>query len=208
MKKYLLIIFTLSSIYAGSQSPLHPMLKTYFRAHPFDSKFSSFIQSLQKDPWFTIDAYDRRTDSSLFYLSGTYKNFNPFRYAVQELRLIIAEEIMVYADSLKTMDTIINLQLLGISENVPDAQKMVEKEFKRFKTSQSKNYYETTYKNFQQNGTIVAELNNYFVFPYSISPVSTAWGHMPDTKQFTFTITIRFKVDGNVAGLINPPEGF
>ena len=132
MKKILFLLFIVIVNRGYSQNPIQPVLKNYFRTHPFDMKFSSFIASLQQDPWFTIDTYSRRTDTAFFFLTGTYKNFNPFRFTPKELRLILAEEEIIHTDSLKTHDTIMNIQLLGISDSGAVNGKLVEKEFKRF----------------------------------------------------------------------------
>ena len=112
-------------------------------------KFSSFIASLQKDPWFTIETYDRRTDTSFFYLTGTYKNFNPFRYPPKELRLVLAEEEIIHTDSLKTHDTIMNLQLLGITDSGNVNSKLVEKEFNRFHKNQVDRFSSHTHDSYK-----------------------------------------------------------
>jgi hypothetical protein len=206
MKKILfsLLIITVSTAY--SQNPLQSMLKTYFRTHPFDMRFSSFIASLQQDPWFTIETYSRRTDTSFFYLSGTYKNFNPFHYPPKELRLVLAEEEIIHTDSLNTHDTIMNLQLLGISDSGIVNSKFVEKEFKRFHKNQGDRFSSNTYNTLEEkNGKITAEIYNYFVFPFSIAPITIAWGLLPETNQYAFTITIRFKVKENIATYIVSP---
>ena len=70
MKKIIVFIFLLIAFNGYSQNPLQPILKTYFRAHPFDMKFSSFVLSLQKDPWFTTEEYYRRTDTNFFFFVG------------------------------------------------------------------------------------------------------------------------------------------
>ena len=127
MKKILHIFFILIAGTSYSQNPLQSISKTYLRTNPFDIRFSSFIASLQQDPWFTIDAEDRRTDSSFYYLTGTYKNYNPFQYTPNELRLVVAEMEIIHEDSLKTADTILNLQLMGISDSNVAGKKMVEK---------------------------------------------------------------------------------
>ncbi len=205
MKKLLLPVFILFACTAHSQSPVASVSKTYFREHPFDIKFSSFITSLQKDPWFTIEQYSRRTDTSFFFLSGTYKNFNPFRYVPKELRLVVAEDELIYADSLRTRDTIINLQLMGVTDSSIINQKAVEKEFKRFHNNMAGRFSSNTYDALEEKGKVYAEIYNYFIFPFSISPVTVAWGFLPESNQYTFTITIRFKVIENQAGYIITP---
>jgi len=191
----------------NAQNPLQPLLKTYFRTHPFDIRFSSFIASLQQDPWFTIETYDRRTDTSFFYLTGTYKNFNPFHYPAKELRLVLAEQEIIHTDSLKTHDTIMSLQLLGISDTGAINSKFVEKEFKRFHKNQSDRFSSNAHDTFKgKNASITAEIYNYFVSPFSIAPITIAWGILPDTNQYAFTITIRFKVKENMATYIVSPD--
>src|SRR5258705_13588236 len=207
MKKILFSLFLLIATTSYSQNPFQSILKTYFRTHPFDMRFSSFIASLQQDTWFTIETYSRRTDTTFFYLTGTYKNFNPFHYPPKELRLVLAEEEIIHTDSLKTHDTIMNLQLMGISDSSAINSKMVEKEFKRFLNNQADRFSSNTHNIYQEkDGTVTAEIYNFFVSPFSIAPVTIAWGVLPETNQYSFTITIRFKVKENVAIYIVSPN--
>ena len=203
MKKILLPVFILIACVAHSQNPIELLSKTYFRTHPFDMKFSSFVTSLQQDPWFSLETYDRRTDSTFFFLTGTYKNFTPFRYAPKELRLVVAEEQITHADSLKTHDTIVNLQLMGVTDTGIINRKAVEKEFKRFHSSQAGRFSGNTHEILKDIG----EVYNYFISPFSISPVTIAWGRL-ETNQYTFTITIRFKLKENSATYILAPGEF
>lgn len=205
MSKILLYTTFILCMCFGSkaQSPLQSVLKTYFRAHPFDIRFSSFVTSLQQDPWFTVETYDRRTDSTFFFLTGSYKNFNPFRYLPKEVKLVVAEEQIIYADSLKTHDTIINLQIMGLTDTGVDNRKAVEKEFKRFHNNQSDRFSNSVRQAFEDIG----EIYYYFISPLSIPPVSIAWGRV-ETNRYTFTITIRFKIKENMATYIVAPDEF
>ena len=208
MKKILFSLFILIVNTGYSQNPIKSVLKNYFRAHPFEIRFSSFIASLQQDPWFTLETYDRRTDTSFFFLTGTYKNFNPFHFPPEELRLVLAEMEIIHEDSLKTHDTIMNLQLIGITDSNLTSKKMVEKEFKRFHNNQEDRFSSNTYNSHKsKDGNTILEMYNYFVSPFSIAPVTIAWGIMPETNQYAFTITIRFKVKENTAiYIIGPGE--
>jgi len=206
MKKILFPFFILIVSTSYSQNPLQSILKTYFRTHPFDMRFSSFIASLKEDPWFTTETYGRRTDTSFFYITGTYKNFNPFHYPPKELRLIVAEEEIIHMDSLKTHDTIMNLQLLAISDSGSVGSSLAEKEFKRFHKNQAGRFSSTTSNSFKEkDGSLTTKVYNYFVSPFSIAPVTIAWGILPDTNQYAFTITIRFKVRENIATYVVTP---
>ena len=207
MKKLLVFTFVLIAFTGNSQNPLQSLLKTYFRTHPFDMKFSSFVTSLQKDPWFTTEKYDRRTDSTFFFLSGTYKHFNPFRFPPKELRFVVVEEEIIHTDSLQTHDTIINIQLMATTDTGLVNRKPVEKEFHRFDNNQSDQFSYKTHRDYYDGeGKIAAQIYNYFIFPLSIAPVTIAWGTIPDNRNYAFTITIRFKLNGNNADLILAPN--
>jgi len=205
MRKLFLFFLLLIAFEGYTQSPIKSISKTYLRDHPFDSKFSTFILNLQRDPWFTINEFNRRTDSTFFFLNGTYKNFNPFRYTPTEVKLIIAEEEIVYSDSLQTHDTIMNLQSLGIVDSNVANSKLLEKELKRFNQAFSKQFDDFNYKTLGGPDNKAGELYSYFITPLSIAPVTVAWGLMPDKKQYSFVITIRFKVSENQAVYITQP---
>ena len=196
-----------TSIRADASKALMKVTKDYFRSQPLSQRFSSFITSLQKDPWFTVENYERRTDSTFFYMSGTYKNFNPFRYETKEIRLIIAEEEFIHVDSLHTKDTIINLQLMGITDTNAKNAGQVQKEFKRFDRIYRADFGSAVYNYASQQGVTTAEMYNYFFPTLAISPVTTAWGQLTDTHQYTFTMTIRFKLKENEAIFILYPGG-
>lgn len=185
---------------------MQAILTDYFRTNPFETRFSTYLTSLQKDPWLSIEEFSRRTDSSFFFLTGTYKNFNPFHYPVKEVRLIIAEGQFIHTDSLKTIDTIITIQLLGITDTATSNKVNVTKEFKRFNNKYASAFWNYRYDKVEKASQITAEVNNYFIYPYSISPISDAWGRIPGTHQFTFTITIRCKLKENIADVILSPD--
>ena len=208
MKYFILsgLIFILS-VSMKAQNALAPVLKNYFRTHPFEIRFSSFITSLQEDPWFSTDLIERRTDSSFFFMSGSYKNFNPFHFETKEVRLIIAEGEFVHTDSLQTLDTIIYIQLLGITDTLLSGQQLVKKEYTRFQKKYGTAFWINNNSKNENGAKLVWELTNYFIYPYSISPVTVAWGRIQETAQYVFTITIRCIVKQNVAEFILPPDG-
>jgi hypothetical protein len=202
----ILTLFLWAAVTSQAQGPIQPVLKTYFRTHPFDIRFSTFIKSLQQDPWFTIETYNRRTDSTFFFLSGFYKNFNPYKYVPGKIRLILAEEQFMHPDSLHTLDTVINLQLMGITDSTAAARNAVMKEFRRFRNSKGSGFSSQVYTKFEDDGRLTAEIYDYYIYPFRISPVTAAWGMLDETHEYTFTITIRFKVRENLADLILSPS--
>lgn len=208
MKRVFSLVFIVITYSSYSQFPMKSLQKIYLRTHPFDMKFSSFVLTLQKDPWYTVDTYRRRTDSTFFFLSGAYKNFNPFKFIPKELKLILAEEEIIHSDSLQTPDTIINLQLIGIADSDVTSKKMVEKEFKRFHNNQSDKFSNNTYKRLGEKNETTGEIYNYYISPFSTPPVTIAWGLLPGSNQYAFVIKIRFKVVENLAVYVAEPGEF
>lgn len=193
------------SIALPAQNQIQSISKAYLRTHPFDSKFSTFILNLQKDPWFKVAEYNRRTNSSFFFLKGTYQNFNPFRFKPTTLTLIVAEEEIIHTDSLQTHDTIMNLQLIGMIDGNLAVDKTVEKELKKFHQAYAARFDDFTTRTLKWEEKTTGEIYSYFISPLSIAPVTIAWGILPNTNQYSFTIIIRFKVAQNQAVYILQP---
>ena len=209
MKKLITLVFIFYTFFhSDAQNPLEPVLKKYFRSHPFNMLFSKFINTLKKDTLFRIDEYARRTDSSLFYLSGTYKKFNPFHYQASEVRLTVAEHQFLHSDSLKTLDTIIYFQIMGITDSSAAKKEAVISEFNKLHNKISDQFYLNNYDFLQKNGIDVAEIHNYFLSGFSVSPLTIAWGLLTESNQYSFIVTIRCKIKENLADLVLAPGEF
>ena len=205
MKHFVVIIFIFLTSACLAQSSLGIVAEKFFRTHPFNSKFSTFILNLQRDPWLKIEDLNRRTDSTFFYLKGTYHHFNPFHYETQQVMLIVAEEEIAYSDSLRTHDTIMNLQLIGMIDSSTAIEKTVQKELKRFHNTYSKQFDDFTSRTLKWEDKITGEIISYFVSPFSISPLTIAWGVLPESAQYSFSIILRFKVSENQVIYITQP---
>jgi len=205
MRKTAIIILIVLPFLIHAQNPIQPVLKSYFRTNPFDINFSTFIISLQKDPWFSIEEYSRRTDTTFFFLTGTYKNFNPFKYQAKEIRLSIAEQQLEFTDSLHSLDTIINIQIQGFTDITPGNRNLILKEYNRFQNKFADSFWKGSYDKIENEGNLIAEAVNLFIYPFSISPITFAWGEIKETKELTFTITLRCKIRENIANLILTP---
>jgi hypothetical protein len=96
---------------------------------------------------------------------------------------------------------------MGITDSGLVGKKMAEKEFKRFHNNHADQFSSNKYDTYQEkNGSVIAEIYHYFVSPFSIAPVTIAWGILPETNQYSFTITIRFKVKENMSIYIVSPD--
>ena len=208
MKKIAVTAFILITYTCYPQNPIEGVLRTYFQTHPFTKKgFTHFITALQKNRWFKIEEYKPRTDSSFFFLIGTYKYFNPFKYYIpEELRLAVIENVHAYP-KWNYRDTIIFLQLSGITDTGKDYKKIVQKEFRRFHNNQAYRFGGIhTYQDFGLKGQRTAEVYSYYILP-SVEPMTIAWDFLPETNQYAFTITIPFRVHKDIAYIdIAPPR--
>jgi hypothetical protein len=98
-----------------------------------------------------------------------------------------------------------NLQLIGMIDSNMAINKSIEKEFKRFHQSYAGRFDDFTLRTLKSAEKVTGEIYNYFISPFSISPVTIAWGILPDLNQYSFTIIIRFKVAQNMAAYISHP---
>lgn len=200
MKKLTFIILLFSAgFHLQAQEPLEYMLKKYFRVHPFETRFSTFITNLQQDPWFNMEHYIRRTDTNFFFLSGTYTNFNPFGFPAKEVRLIVAENEYIYNDSLNTIDTIINLQMMGITDTGSMNIKPVIREFNRFHNKSVDHFFRAACQPITSSGAETGSYCDYYIYPVGTPTVTAVWGKLENTDLLTFTILIRCRVSENSA---------
>lgn len=206
--KYIIIhtVVLLFSCISNAQTPLDPVMKSYFRENPFEISFSSFITSIQKDPWFSTESLHLRTDTSFFFLTGAYKNFNPFGFKANKVRLTIAEKDFYHTDSQKTLDTMIVIQLIGVLDTSISSTPLVAKEFKKFERKHASDFWRTDHSKDESSKNIKWEINNYYYLSMSLAQLTIAWGRLPDSQEFSFIITVRCKLKENQATFIYSVE--
>ena len=208
MKKIIFLVLIMSNQFAFCQSSFDKVVKSYYRVNPYDRKFSTVLNNILSDTGFVKIDLLKRTDSTFFFLSGYYKRFNPFDFKPSRTELRLAETEIVYTDknTLQTIDTIIIYQVLAISENGEEGKTTVQKEFARFHRRFVRDFWRHEYKEGKSaNEQITAGVYNYFFFGYQIPPLSIGWGKMPGEGNYTFTISVRIKVNQNFAGLPKSP---
>lgn len=210
MKKLIaIIIISIFTVSAKAQPSLMDMINHYFKANPFEQSFSSFLTSILTDHHFIREELNKRTDSNLFFLKGHYTDFMPVEMSPVQTEIRVAEVEFNHTDSLQTPDTMIVYQLLCIADSTEKAKDQVKKEFKKFNRRYKDTFINNEYKyTTGTDGLPGMELYNYFIPFLLVSPVTAAWGKMPDNKSYVFTLTIRMKQSQNQAALIHPPDGF
>src|SRR5690606_34762955 len=106
-----LVVLLCSFTSADTQPTLDKVIDKYFRVNPLNRPFHLFLSQVINDTAFTIARLEKRTDTSLFYMQGNYKNFNPFSFKTQVVQLIIADYIVKDDSSQKNIDTLITCRI-------------------------------------------------------------------------------------------------
>jgi hypothetical protein len=207
MRKILLTLFIASFYFTGSfaQEGLYQFSKSYYRSNPFVGNFSGFLNHLLNDPSLQEKAIQKRTDSSLFYFSGIYTNYNPFFFKPKKLQILLQEISVQYADSL-IHDTIFIYQLLAYADGTSKGQQEVKREFEKIHRVFNKRFYNSNYQYLNTGEVITGGVHNYFVAYSGLAPVSTVWSKIDN--EFVLNISLRIKASGNravlAASLYNP----
>ncbi len=209
MKKIIFIILLLVINHTVfCQSGFDKAIKLYYRVNPFDRRFSTVLTDILTDTSFVKKEMKKRTDSTLFFLNGNYKQFNPFDFKANETQLRMGETELVYNDSLNTNDTILIYQILGLVENNAAGLAKVKKEVTRFHKRFSYDFWRFEYKEIKEDNKITAGIYNYFFLGYQVAPLSIAWGKMPGDNSYTFIISLRLKIKENFGGIPKSPEEY
>lgn len=206
MRKILLTFFITSFCVtsAFAQEGLFQFSKIYFRSNPFAGNFSGFLHHLLNDPSLLEKETQKRTDTSLFYFSGLYKNYNPFFFKPVKVQILLQEAAVNYGDSLTT-DTIFIYQLVAYADGTEKGEQEVKREFEKIHRVFNKKFYNSNYEDLK-NGESSGGIHNYFVAHSTLAPATTIWTKLND--EFVLNITLRFKTSENravlAASLYNP----
>lgn len=204
MKKSLLSLFIVLSVYTSpAQEGLFQFTKSYFRSNPFVGEFSGFLKHLINDPAIMNKETRQRTDSSLFYFSGVYANYNPFFFKPARVEIILGEASVQYAESIPA-DTILIYQLLAYADSSNKGEQNVKKEFGKIHRQFNKKFYNSNYQDLKTGSTITGGVHNYFVAFTGLAPVSVAWGKLKESNEFVLNLILRIKKSGNKTVLAAP----
>lgn len=203
---------------AGAQNPVleitHQMSITtlqqltapYFKTLPYNKSFSSFLREVMSDPDLQDVEVNRRTDSTFFYVSGTYRRYNPFIYRPTTVKVIIAEAEFSDSDTSNYKDTVVYYQLLVTTDSTPQSRQFVEKEYNRLLRKGGRNFSHKTYAPRLENNASEGAITHSFSPPFNVSPLTLAWGREADTRLYAFSLTLLMKVKENRAGMVTLPQ--
>jgi hypothetical protein len=208
---FFILMFSLTKL--SSQPTLDKVVGKYFRVNPLDRPFNVFMNQVIKDSAFSIITLQKRTDTSLFYLRGIYKNFNPFTFRTQIVQFIIADYLVVDDSTNQPVDTLISFRLTATT--TPDAgkdqYKQVQNEYKVF----NRKYRESFILNDEKtqlapdNKTILGQVNDFFVHvPYYIPYFSVSWGNVFGKENYAFSLEMNLNIEDGELMLPIPPDRF
>lgn len=195
-------LFFLSS--SAQEEVLYQFSHDYFRTDPFNGQFSAFMQRLLNDPAIQDKDSKKRSDTSLFYFFGTYKNYNPFFFKPKRVEILLEETVIAYSDSVSTKDTILVYQLMAYNDNTDAGKREIKKEVDKINRQYNKKFFDRKFKEIKKGETVNGEIHNYFLQWYGLAPLSIAWINIAETKEVVLNITMRMKTSDNLAVLAAP----
>lgn len=214
MKTILCFFLLMSSLKTVCGQPaLEKVVGKYFRVNPLDRPLNVFLNQVIKDTAFSITSLQKRTDTSLFYLRGIYKNFNPFTFRTQLVQFIIADYLLVDDSTNQPVDTLISFRLTATT--MPDAGKeqynQVQNEYRVFNRKYRKSFMLNDEKTqlATDNKTIVGQLNDFYIFkPFYIPYFSVSWGNVLGKENYAFSIEMNLNIEDGELMLPIPPDRF
>jgi len=168
------------------------IVQDYFRSDPYQNQFGFFLKHLMDDPILITKTTRLKTDTSLFYFQGVYKNYSPFGFLADRTEVRLAENEFIIDDSVSLKDTLVVYQLLGFSYNGKTGLESVKNEFSKFNRRYSKHFI-TQSSDIKDGEEIVGASKNYFVYGVTSSPLTVSWAKL-DEFQNAFIITLRLKI--------------
>ena len=180
---------TVTIRYVGNDY-LIKIVKNYFRSDPYRNEFEFFLKQLMNDPILVNKSTRLRTDTSLFYFQGVYKNYSPYGFLADRTEIRLAEQELVIDDSLSLKDTLIVYQLLGFN-NGKAGLESVKAKYSKFNRRYGKHFI-TESGSITQGAEIVGAAEDYFIRGVAASPVTVAWAKL-DESESAFIITLRLK---------------
>lgn len=206
MRRLGIIIFI--SIYVtnlnAQEYPFVQFAHSYFRSDPFEGEFSSFLKHLTNDPGIEHKELQRRTDTSLFYFFGVYKNYNPFFFKPKRVEILLQEMPMQYSDSIAVFDTVMVYQLMAYNDASDKSMQEIRKEFDKIHRQYNRKFSKSNSVDLKDGDIINGGVHNYFEMFYGLAPVSIAWKKLAETNETVLNLTIRMKSSYNQAVLAAP----
>jgi hypothetical protein len=210
MKHYFIIFFFVifscyhSSAQISAQQAIYDIAKNYYRANPFENKFNSFLNHLMNDPALLNKTIHKKTDTTLFFLEGTYSSHSPFFFKADKTKIILAEneEVKnVENDSSLYLQTTFFYQIIAYAPAGEEGIKDVKEEFEKLCRRNNKKFDGNNYKELRTDEKQGGEIRNYSSDYPGFFPLTIAWATSKEHNDNILALTIRFMVFENQAYL-------
>lgn len=189
-----------------SVTTLENIATSYFKSVPYNKDFSQFLKELMTDPDLQDKQLSRRTDSTFFFVSGTYKRFNPFIYRPTTVKITVVEAEFSDSDTSSYRDTVMYYQLIVSTDSTAQSEQFVKKEYQRLLRKHDKKFTFSTYPLQKDNTASKGEVSICFMDVFAVSPLTVAWGREETTSNYAFSLTFRMKVRENRATMVTLPH--
>jgi hypothetical protein len=185
---------------------LQQVAQPYFKLDPYKNSFSQFLQEFINDPDLQYKVLNKRTDSTFFFASGTYKRFNPFIYRPTTLKVAVIESEFSDSDTSSYRDTVLYYQLLVTTDSTAQSEQFVKKEYNRLLRKHDDKFTFNTQPLNEANSAQKGEIAIGFFNLFAVSPITIAWGRELASRNYVFSLTLRMKVQENRATLVTLPQ--
>ena len=110
---------------------LRAITEQYFKTNTEEKYISQIIENLKNNIGFVSDTLISKTDTSLFYIRGYSTSFNPFSISVNKIEIQFRENKVQIKGEEKPKDTVLILQIIGITDSTDENKSRVSEELKR-----------------------------------------------------------------------------
>lgn len=201
MKRPLLLLSGILLYAAVFSQGIYSAVHTYFRHDPFEKPFAQFLSSLLNDPALTEKDIKKKTDSTLFFLQGTYRAYRPFFFPATHCRVVLAEQ-QEFTDSTETEAyTFFVYQLIGYAAPGDEGVRDVKEEFERLQRKWKKGLVDNGHRELKRGSETSGMIADYHYGYMLFNPVSIAWASSAGKKENIIALTVRFLLRENQAFL-------
>lgn len=184
-----------------AQNQFEKVIKKNFRVNPIAGSFSSFLKAFTTDPDLLNKVTIKKTDTSLFFVRGDYKVFNPFDFKVKNVVVLFAETPEKPMEDNRKMDSVksyFSYQILAYTDDNEAFRKLIPKNYKKLAKKLKANLPKTEVTSLKGVMNVEdGEITNFYNGLSAISPATVSWQTLGQSKQLLLTLLIRMQfVDG------------
>lgn len=171
----------------------------YYRVNPFNKDFSQFLVRLTMDPALRDSQVLRKTDTTLYFVQGLYRNHQPFFFPAEKVRMVLAER-EIEKDSSGIPESLFIYQLVGYAKPGEDGLADIRKEYEKLSRKLGKMFDMSHPREIRSGEQVQGEIRDFYFTDLPFAPLTIAWSQ-DSTQGNICAITLRFQVYNNRAFL-------